>query len=212
MTIGGAWVASSSAGPAPETVEVDVAPLTDTLAPSAAQTEPATPSPSRAVAPTHARPATRAVHAAPAPVSDAAPAATATNDAAPARFAMSAGTVASGPALVSTATSAVAASGSTSEVAALAEGDVDQRARLLAMGPLVYPSAARDAELEADVAVDLVVATDGRVVTARAASHAGYGLEDAAVRAVRGYRFSPALRAGRAVAVRMRWTVQFRLR
>jgi outer membrane biosynthesis protein TonB len=49
-------------------------------------------------------------------------------------------------------------------------------------------------------------------VWARAGIRAGYGLDDAAARAIRDYRFSPAIRAGRPVAVRMRWTVQFRLR
>jgi len=41
---------------------------------------------------------------------------------------------------------------------------------------------------------------------------AGYGLDEAALTAIRAYRFSPAVRAGRAVPVRMRWVVQFRLR
>ena len=49
-------------------------------------------------------------------------------------------------------------------------------------------------------------------MSARAVVRAGYGLDDAAVRAIRDYRFSPAIRAGSPVAVRMRWTVQFRLR
>ena len=40
---------------------------------------------------------------------------------------------------------------------------------------------------------------------------AGYGLDEAALQAIRAYRFSPALRAGHPVRVRMRWTIQFRL-
>ena len=63
-----------------------------------------------------------------------------------------------------------------------------------------------------DVPVDIVVDASGRVVSARAVIRTGYGLDDSAVRAIRDYRFSPALRAGLPVAVRMRWTVQFRLR
>ena len=85
-------------------------------------------------------------------------------------------------------------------------------ARLLAASPLVYPPAARKAEIETDVPVEIVVDAGGRVVSARAVIRAGYGLDDSAVRAIRDYRFSPAIRAGRPVAVRMRWTVQFRLR
>ena len=92
------------------------------------------------------------------------------------------------------------------------EGQVDAPARLLSTSPLVYPPAARQAEIELNVSFEIVVDTDGRVLTARALSHAGYGLDEAALRAMRLYRFSPALRGDRPVRVRMRWTVQFRLR
>jgi TonB family protein len=92
------------------------------------------------------------------------------------------------------------------------EREVTERARLVSSGPLRYPEAARRAELEADVALELVVGPDGRVASARVVRPAGYGLDDEAVRAVRAYRFSPARLDGRPVRVRMPWTVQFRLR
>ncbi len=92
------------------------------------------------------------------------------------------------------------------------ESAVTVPARLLANGAVAYPAAARQAEVEADVPVSIVVDRDGRVVEARALSRSGYGLDDAAVQAVRGYRFSGALREGHRVRVRMRWVVQFRLR
>jgi TonB family protein len=60
--------------------------------------------------------------------------------------------------------------------------------------------------------VQIVVQTDGRVAAARAVRTVGFGLDEAVLHAIRAYRFSPALRAGRPVRVRMRWTVQFRLR
>ncbi len=85
-------------------------------------------------------------------------------------------------------------------------------ARLLSSSPLSYPPEARRAEVEGDVNLQILVDTDGRVVEARGLNRHGYGLDEAAVRAMRGYRFSPALRDGHAVRVRMRWTVQFRLR
>ena len=94
----------------------------------------------------------------------------------------------------------------------LSEKDVSVAARLIASGPVTYPSAARRAEIEADVQVQILVDSDGRVVEARSLSRDGYGLDEAAVQAIRAYRFSPALRDGRPVRVRMRWTVQFRLR
>jgi len=94
----------------------------------------------------------------------------------------------------------------------LPESAVSAPARVLSTADVVYPPEARRAEIERDVPVAIVVDQLGAVVDARALSHQGYGLEDAAVRAIRNYRFSPAQRGGRAVRVRMRWTVQFRLR
>lgn len=95
----------------------------------------------------------------------------------------------------------------------MGETEVDIRARLISARPLVYPAQARRSEIEADIALDIVVDGTGTVVSARAAGRdaTGYGLDEAALQAVRGYRFSPAMRAGRPVSVRMRWTVQFRL-
>ncbi len=94
----------------------------------------------------------------------------------------------------------------------MGEREVDVPARLLAAAPLAYLPAARQAEIETDFPLEIVVDGGGRVVSAHAVSHAGYGLDEAALQGIRGYRFSPAMRAGRPVAVRMRWVVQFRLR
>ncbi len=139
-------------------------------------------------------------------------------------FALSAGTVASGPTLAApavaspglTTRSSTSGSGAGSFDAAdavpLGEREVDVAARLLAAAPLAYPPAARQAEIELDFPLEIVVGASGRVVSARALGHAGYGLDEAALQGIRGYRFSPAMRTGRPVAVRMRWIVQFRLR
>lgn len=89
---------------------------------------------------------------------------------------------------------------------------MDVRARLMVATPLAYPAAARRAEIEVDYPLDIVVDASGRVTAARPLGRAGYGIDEAAVGAVGQYRFSPARRDGRAVAVRMRWAVQFRLR
>jgi len=93
-----------------------------------------------------------------------------------------------------------------------AEGAVDAPAHLASSAPLLYPEAARRAELELDLPLELVVSRQGRVLTATALAHPGYGLEQAALAAVRSYVFIPARRGGRAVAVKMRWMMQFRLR
>jgi len=132
----------------------------------------------------------------------------------PVLFAMSAGTVAgraSSP--VSPVSPArVATAGGAGVDPVLAAAAVDVPATLLSHPPALYPPAARRAVVEGDVAVEIVVGADGVVSDARALSDHGYGLDAAALQAVRAYRFSPARRAGRPVRVRMRWTVQFRLR
>jgi protein TonB len=145
---------------------------------------------------------------APSPVSDAA------EDPVP-KFVMSAGTVAthaaSGAPLTAATASGGAGSDATGTTDVTSEGDVDAPARLLRTSPLVYPPSARQAQIEIDFPVEIVVDTDGKVAAARPLRRAGYGLDEAAIRAIRAYRFSPAMRGGRPVRVRMRWTVQFRL-
>lgn len=135
-----------------------------------------------------------------------------TNDAArpsapsPVRFALSAGVVASRRAPADEGGSAAALGEDTAS-----ESTVDVPARLLSRQPIAYPPEARHAEVEADVPLELVVDADGRVQDAKILVRRGYGLDDAALTAVRGHRFAPAMRGGRAVSVRMRWTIQFRL-
>lgn len=91
------------------------------------------------------------------------------------------------------------------------EKGVSSRAEV-AYGPVpVYPAAARAAQIELDVPVEIVVSPAGNVVDARILHHVGYGLDEATIEAIRSYRFTPAQRDGHAVAVRMRWTMQFRL-
>jgi protein TonB len=133
---------------------------------------------------------------------------------APLRFTLPAGSIVVGGAHVDAGTGAQSLPGSGGDVAAVMydASQVNVPARLLAGAPVEYPPEARAAQIEADLALELVVDASGRVVRARSLSERGYGLDRAAVEAVRAYRFSPASRQGRAVAVRMRWTVQFRLR
>jgi protein TonB len=129
---------------------------------------------------------------------------------APARFALSAGTVATGPALSARSSAGSSTTGASGPP--VAEGEADARARLLSEPRPAYPAAAAEAGIEADVPLEIVVDASGRVVSAHAVGRAGYGLDEAAEAAIRAYRFAPALRAGRPYAVRVRWTMQFRLR
>lgn len=98
------------------------------------------------------------------------------------------------------------------DAAPVAESLVSTRATLASGGLPVYPAEAREQEVEADVPVEIVVSPSGVVTHARVLSHTGYGLDQAAIAAVRGYRFHPAQRGGHSVAVRMRWDVSFKLR
>lgn len=107
---------------------------------------------------------------------------------------------------------AAASSTAASDDVVHAASSVQVAARLVRSVAARYPIHARADELEADVEVEVVVDREGRVVDARVSRPAGHGFDEAALAAVRAYRFSPAQREGRAVRVRMPWSVQFRLR
>jgi len=89
---------------------------------------------------------------------------------------------------------------------------VDTPAKLRAGSIPAYTAAALAASIEANVPLEIVVSESGAVSSVRGLEHVGYGLDEAARQSVLGYRFSPALRSGKAVAVRMRWLMRFQLR
>ncbi len=95
--------------------------------------------------------------------------------------------------------------------APLAEREVDVAARLVAGTPPAYTASAQAAGVEASVPVELVIDATGAVTSAVVLTHVGYGLDEAALAAVRKYRFAPARQGGKVVAVRMRWVVRFEL-
>ncbi|MGO9836021.1 MAG: energy transducer TonB [Polyangiaceae bacterium] len=96
--------------------------------------------------------------------------------------------------------------------APMPEASVDGRAQLVAGVSPAYSDAARADGIEGDVRLELVVGVSGAVESARVVLGIGHGLDEAALRAVRQYRFAPALKAGYPVRVRMVWSMQFRLR
>jgi protein TonB len=75
----------------------------------------------------------------------------------------------------------------------------------------LYPQAAREEQLEADVRVDLLVSERGTVVDVRIRSGGGNGFGEAAGRVARLLAFEPAIRGGGPVAVWIPWTIKFRL-
>jgi TonB family protein len=105
---------------------------------------------------------------------------------------------------------ASASAASSEEVAA--EGDVSERAAQVGGTKPAYPAEAiaQGVELSAPITFEIVVDASGHVVSAHPLRHAGYGFDEAAAAALRTYRFTPAKRNGHAVAVRMKWAVDFR--
>lgn len=153
----------------------------------------------------------RAAAPVPAVAAAAAAALTAPGDDSP-HFAMvlGAGSVAAGGVTRAVGGAAPGSAPAASDAPLSADG-VDKLARLESGPAPAYPSDARDNGVEADVPLDIVVDENGRVTDVRPTRHLGYGLDESAAQAIRGYRFSPAMRGGRPVKVRMRWTVVFRL-
>jgi TonB family protein len=96
--------------------------------------------------------------------------------------------------------------------ATFAERAVDAPARLTRGEAAAYPARARADGLEGDVQMELVVSRSGDVESVRVAESPGHGLDEAAIAAARTFRFTPAVKEGRPVRVRVRWTLQFRLR
>ena len=75
----------------------------------------------------------------------------------------------------------------------------------------LYPEAARQAGLEGDVALRVLVGASGEVLEVRVLRPAGNGFDEAAVRGVKRFRFEPGQQGGRAVATWIPWTYKFRL-
>jgi protein TonB len=88
---------------------------------------------------------------------------------------------------------------------------VDTQARLLRGVAPSYPAAARGDGVEGDVHLELIVGVAGGVESAHVVRGVGRGLDEAALGAVRQFRFAPATKDGHAVRVRMGWSMQFRL-
>ena len=137
-----------------------------------------------------------------------------TSDPAPAP-ALPSFTIAIGPVTSASAgpASPTAAAGASAEGSAVeSEQTVTVHARLLRGASPRYPGEARAQGLEALVPLEVIVSAAGVVESARVTGRASHAFEAAALEAIQQYRFVPAQRDGHAVRVRMRWTMEFRLR
>jgi protein TonB len=83
--------------------------------------------------------------------------------------------------------------------------------RLLERPSVSYPPEARKAGLEGDVVLQLHIDERGQVVAVKVLSGPGMGLEEAAKRAARAFRFSPATADGEPVRTEIRFTYTFLL-
>jgi protein TonB len=104
------------------------------------------------------------------------------------------------------------ASPSPDDDAPVPEQSVDGRAQFVSGSAPAYPDAARSDGVEGHVNLELVVGVSGSVESARLLHGVGHGLDEAALRAARQFRFAPATKGGRPVRVRMAWSLEFRLR
>jgi protein TonB len=93
----------------------------------------------------------------------------------------------------------------------MSEGQVSSPAQPLYSFKPPYPDAARREGIEATVTVEIVVEVDGTVLDAHVVRRAGFGFDEAALAAVRQFRFTPARHDGRMVRERKRSTFEFRL-
>lgn len=105
-----------------------------------------------------------------------------------------------------------ASSGSGADPGPIPAANADIPARLRAGSLPAYTAAALSAGVEANVPLEIVVSEIGVVTSARGTEHVGYGLDEAARQGVLAYQFTPAVRSGKAIAVRMSWLMRFQLR
>jgi protein TonB len=89
-------------------------------------------------------------------------------------------------------------------------GDWDQAPRILRQAPPVYPQEAFVKKIEGTVLLEILIGANGDVVATRILRSIP-ALDQAAVQAVRQWRFTPAFRRGRPVAMWAQAPVQFKI-
>lgn len=89
--------------------------------------------------------------------------------------------------------------------------DPDTRPRPLSMPRPAYTEAARAAAIEGRVRIELTVDESGNITSKRVVASLGHGLDEAALSAVEGARFEPAMRCGTAISSTFVLSVRFTL-
>lgn len=88
---------------------------------------------------------------------------------------------------------------------------VDSAPSVLTDVKIPYPPEARRAGIEGSVTLSITVDTEGHVVAAKVLNGPGYGLNEAALEAVKRFRFKPAIKGGEAVSTELKYTYTFLL-
>lgn len=89
--------------------------------------------------------------------------------------------------------------------------ELDQRARPIFQTPPVYPMSLRKQKVEATVYLVFIVDDQGRVLNPKVEKTTHGGFDDAALAAVRNWKFEPAVRGGEKVASKLRIPIRFSL-
>lgn len=89
--------------------------------------------------------------------------------------------------------------------------EVDQRPRVLRKVDPRYPDSAKRANREAVVTLEFTVDVDGKAVDIKVVKPVGYGFDEAAVEAIKKWRFTPAKRGGEDVPMRVQQRIRFTL-
>ena len=88
---------------------------------------------------------------------------------------------------------------------------VDSAPEIASEVKIPYPEEARHAEIEGSVLLSIVIDTEGKVVHAKVVSGPGYGLDDAALKAILRFRFKPAVKNGETVSTEIKYRYTFEL-
>lgn len=95
------------------------------------------------------------------------------------------------------------------EFAPVPTARVTRMPELMADHKVPYPEEARKAGIEGKVVLQLDIDDRGKVVKAKVIKGAGYGLDEAAMKAAYMFRFKPAIAEGQPVPVRILYTYRF---
>jgi periplasmic protein TonB len=85
-----------------------------------------------------------------------------------------------------------------------------KQAKLISSVPPVYPAMAKAQHVSGNVTVDALIAANGRVTTTKVVSGPSL-LQQAAMDALKQWKYQPAMLDGKAVPMHLRVTIQFHL-